>query len=73
MEEFSGRSLVEWYQMFLMSHNLTEGQFFQWTWPDGKPGNKQSNITMDMFKLIKSEAENQISKKIKQQMRSKNG
>lgn len=73
-EVFFGYLLHELINIFENCHNLVEGKFIRWAWPDGLSYYDQPRILIDIFNIYKQEAENQIQKKIKQQLeKSRNG
>jgi len=51
-------------QLFNACFNFAEAGFIQWCWPDGNSYLEQDNVLVEMFSLMKSESETQISKKI---------
>lgn len=60
-----GRTIAFWMTSFNSCFNLTQTGFSQWCWPDGGSLMSQDNILVEVFTLIKSESEVQISKKMK--------
>jgi len=60
----AGKTVVDWVNLFQACHNMGMGFFIQWCWPNGLSYMEQSKIDIDMFQIIKAEAEHQISKKM---------
>ena len=57
--------------MFEHCHNSSDHSIFiQWNWPNGKSYEHQDQILVDMFSIIRSEAQIQVNKKLEQQRKA---
>lgn len=69
MQIIGKKPVSNWLMLFRSCFNYNESGFSQWCWPDGRSLLDQSQITMTVFDIIKSEAMKQVNK----QLSKKNG
>lgn len=61
-----GYSLQEWVLFFQICHNIVQGSLVQWCWPDGESSLSQPQFVLELFQLMKQEAQKQINKQAEQ-------